>query len=124
MSDPRFAPAYAYVHPVFWPWLWLQLWAIATHQKETGQDFLLNVTRCGFVRIKYVSDVRKPKPKNLYTYEAPLVPAWERPALGTDMPSEFAENAQPLILSALVDALHAALADLYPAYREPAPDTS
>ncbi|MAN45992.1 MAG: hypothetical protein CMF04_07250, partial [Hyphomonas sp.] len=107
-----------------WPWLWLQLWAIAIHQKETGQDFLLNVTRCGFVRIKYVSDVRKPKPKNLYKYEAPVVSAWDRPALGSDMPAEFTEDAQPLLLSALVHALHAALSELCPAYREPAPDTS
>ncbi|MAN47464.1 MAG: hypothetical protein CMF04_14845, partial [Hyphomonas sp.] len=112
------------VHPVFWPWLWLQLWAIAIHQKETGQDFLLNVTRCGFVRIKYVSDVRKPKPSNLYTYEAPAVPAWERPALGSDLPIEFAEDAQPLILSALVDALRVALADLRAIHPAPSLDSS
>ncbi|WP_034824139.1 hypothetical protein, partial [Hyphomonas pacifica] len=63
-------------------------------------------------------------PKNLYTYEAPAIPAWERPALGSDMPVEFAEDARPLLLSALVDALYAAVADLRAAYREPAPDTS
>ena len=122
MTDPRFAPAFAYVHPVFWPWLWLQLWAIAKYQKETGQHFLLRITRYGSVHLKYASD--RPKPKNLYKYEAPAVPAWERPALGSDMPAELAEDAQPLILSALTDVLHAAIADLRAAYRAPAPDTS
>ncbi|WP_034796883.1 hypothetical protein, partial [Hyphomonas beringensis] len=70
------------------------------------------------------SDRPKPKPKNLYKYEAPAVPAWERPALGSDMPAEFVQNAQPLILSALCNVMESAIADLRAAYREPAPDTS
>ncbi|KCZ51351.1 hypothetical protein HY29_05660 [Hyphomonas beringensis] len=124
MTDPRFAPAFAYVHPVFWPWLWLQLWAIAKYQKETGQHFLLRITRYGSVHLKYASDRPKPKPKNLYKYEAPAVPAWERPALGSDLPIEFAKDTQPFILNALTDALHATIAELRTAYREPAPNTS
>ena len=122
MTDPRFAPAFAYVHPVFWPWLLLQLWAIAKYQKETGQHFLLRITRYGSVHLKYASDL--PKPKNLYKYEAPAVPARERPALGSDRPIEFIEDAQPLLLSALTQILQAKLADLRAAYRDPAPDTS
>ena len=87
MFPARHARLFEYVHPVFWPWLWLQLWALGKWQRETGRDLLITVTRHGTVTITHVSDA--PAPDSLYRYAPPAIPAWDRPALASGLPPEF-----------------------------------
>ena len=81
---PALRPYYDHVIPVFWPWLWLNLVRFALWHLRTGRDALLAVDCFGNIRIVHLADA--PKPDDLYTYEAPLVPRWENPALGSDLP--------------------------------------
>ena len=73
-----------HVWPLFWPWLVWNLLRVARWHERTGQDALITVDCFGNVRFAYVADA--PPPDSLYTYEAPRVAAWERPALGSDVP--------------------------------------
>jgi len=50
---------------------------------RTGREALLAVDCFGNIRIVRLAD--EPVPDTLYTYEAPLVPRWERPTLGSDL---------------------------------------
>jgi hypothetical protein len=81
---PALRPYYDHVIPVFWPWLWLNLVRFALWHLRTGREALLAVDCFGNIRIVHLSD--EPKPDNLYTYEAPLTPRWENPALGSALP--------------------------------------
>jgi hypothetical protein len=81
---PALRPYYDHVIPVFWPWLWLNLVRFALWHLRTGKDALLAVDCFGNIRIVHLQDA--PAPDNLYTYQAPCVPRWERPALGSDLP--------------------------------------
>jgi len=81
---PALRPYYDHVIPVFWPWLWLNLVRFALWHMRTGKDALLAVDCFGNIRIVRLAD--EARPDVLYTYEAPLVPSWERPALGSDLP--------------------------------------
>jgi hypothetical protein len=81
---PALRPYYDHVIPVFWPWLWLNLVRFALWHMRTGREALMAVDCFGNIRIVHLAD--EPKPDDLYTYEAPLVPRWEHPALGSDLP--------------------------------------
>jgi hypothetical protein len=81
---PALRPYYDHVIPVFWPWLWLNLVRVALWHLRTGHEALLAVDCFGNIRMVFTAD--EPKPDNLYTYEAPLVPRWENPVLGSDLP--------------------------------------
>ena len=94
MFPARHARLFEYVHPVFWPWLWLQLWALGRWQRETGRDLLITVTRHGTIAITHVSDA--PAPDSLYRYAPPAIPAWDRPALASGLPPEFSDEDCPL----------------------------
>ena len=95
---PALRPYYDYVIPVFWPWLWLNLVRFALWHLRTGRDALLAVDCFGNIRIVRLSD--EPAPDDLYTYEAPLMPRWERPALASDLPDSLpVQGGGPLIRS-------------------------
>ncbi len=81
---PALRPHYDHVIPVFWPWLWLNLIRFALWHMRTGREALLAVDCFGNIRIVPLAD--EPMPNDLYTYKAPLVPRWERSALGSDLP--------------------------------------
>jgi hypothetical protein len=81
---PALRPYYDHVIPVFWPWLWLNLVRFALWHMRTGHEALLAVDCFGNIRIVQLADA--PKPDDLYTYEAPLMPRWESPALSSDLP--------------------------------------
>jgi hypothetical protein len=81
---PALRPYYDHVIPVFWPWLWLNLIRFALWHLRTGREALLAVDCFGNIRIVHLSD--EPKPDDLYTYEAPLMPRWEHPALSSALP--------------------------------------
>ncbi len=68
-----------HVWPLFWPWLVWNLLRVARWHMRTGRDALMAVDCFGNIRLVYVSDA--PPPDDLYTYEAPRVAAWKRPAV-------------------------------------------
>ena len=84
---PALRPYYDHVFPVFWPWLWLNLVRFALWHLRTGREALLAVDCFGNIRIVRLAD--EPIPNDLYTYEAPLMPRWDRPALGSDLPDSL-----------------------------------
>lgn len=77
----QIARMYAYVHPAFWPWLWVQLLLVRLGQAEHGRNLLLAVTRCGNVFIIGYGDRgdawRKP---------GPVRAAWDDPVWQTRNP--------------------------------------
>ena len=102
---------YAFVWPLFWPWLWLQLWRLERWQRQTGRGVLLAVDRRGNVFIRAVAEA-----PGKWRYEAPAMPVWQRPALGSDLPSEFLEAFAPAPDAGEAPhprAAHAASAPLY-----------
>ncbi len=68
-----------HVWPLFWPWLVWNLVRVARWHTRTGRDALMAVDCFGNIRLVYVADA--PPPDTLYTYEAPRIPRWERPAV-------------------------------------------
>ena len=68
-----------HVWPIFWPWLVWNLLRVARWHQRTGRDALMAVDCFGNIRFVFVTDA--PPPDTLYTYEAPRIPRWERPAL-------------------------------------------
>jgi hypothetical protein len=81
---PALRPYYDHVIPVFWPWLWLNLVRFALWHMRTGREALLAVDCFGNIRIVHLAD--ELASDDLYTYEAPSMPRWESPALGSDLP--------------------------------------
>jgi len=79
---PQLRIYFDFVLPLFWPWLVWNLLRVARWHTETGRDALMAVDRFGNIRFVRMSD--PPPPDDLYTYEAPRVPRWERPALCSD----------------------------------------
>ena len=79
------------VWPLFWPWLFWNLARAAEWQKRTGRDALISVDRFGNIHFLVLGDA--PAPDDLYSYEAPKVPRWERPALGSDLPQSVSPGA-------------------------------
>jgi hypothetical protein len=67
------------VWPLFWPWLIWNLLRLARWHERTGRDGLFAVDCFGNLRLIALADA--PPPDSLYTYEAPRVPRWERPAV-------------------------------------------
>ena len=51
--DPR---PYAHVLVLYWPILFLRLWALGVWCKETGRNALFEVTRTGRLIIRFVED--------------------------------------------------------------------
>jgi len=96
---PALRPYYDHVIPVFWPWLWLNLIRFALWHMRTGREALLAVDCFGNIRIVQLADA--PKPDDLYTYEAPLVPRWERPALGSDLPVSIPVSGCAIFIASL-----------------------
>jgi hypothetical protein len=80
---PQLRIYFDFVWPLFWPWLVWNLLRVAEWHTETGRDALMAVDRFGNIRFVRMSD--PPPPDDLYTYEAPRIPRWERPALGSDV---------------------------------------
>ena len=68
-----------HVWPLFWPWLVWNLVRVARWHTRTGRDALMAVDCFGNIRLVCLADA--PPPDDLYTYEAPRIPRWERPAL-------------------------------------------
>ncbi|WP_340694246.1 hypothetical protein [Hyphomonas sp.] len=89
----RRAHLYAFVHPLFWPWLWFQLWRLEAWQRTAKRDVLFRVDRFGNLSINAVGD--GPRDPRLYHYDAPPVPAWAAPGLASDMPDNVAQAALP-----------------------------
>lgn len=85
-------PLYAHAWPLFWPWLWLQLWRLAAWQRRTGRDLLVTVDRWGNVHVRAVGDAKMP---GRWRYDAPAMPAWARPALGSDVPEDVLDTCVP-----------------------------
>nr|WP_321360471.1 hypothetical protein [uncultured Hyphomonas sp.] len=75
---------FTHVWPLFWPWLVWNLLRVARWHTRTGRDALMAVDHFGNIRLVFVADA--PPPDDLYTYETPRIPRWERPALGSDVP--------------------------------------
>jgi hypothetical protein len=96
---PALRPYYDHVIPVFWPWLWLNLVRFALWHLRTGREALLAVDCFGNIRIVHLADA--PKPDDLYTYEAPLVPRWVRPALASDLPGSLPAQGGGLLIRSL-----------------------
>ena len=71
---PQIARLYAYVLPVFWPYLWLQLRWIFKRQDVELRTLLISVTRWGYVSIVYVGDHWR-----AYKKPAPVKPSWDNP---------------------------------------------
>ena len=80
---PQLRIYFDFVWPLFWPWLVWNLLRVARWHTETGRDALMAVDRFGNIRFVRMSD--PPPPDDLYTYEAPRVPRWERPAVCSDV---------------------------------------
>ncbi|KCZ85599.1 hypothetical protein HAD_07940 [Hyphomonas adhaerens MHS-3] len=68
-----------HVWPFFWPWLVWNLVRVARWHTRTGREALMAVDCFGNIRLVFVADA--PPPDDLYTYEAPCIPRWERPAV-------------------------------------------
>ncbi len=68
-----------HVWPLFWPWLVWNLLRVAAWHERSGREALCAVDCFGNIRFVRISDA--PPPDDLYTYEAPRVPRWERPAV-------------------------------------------
>ena len=73
-----------HVWPLFWPWLVWNLVRVARWHARTGREALMAVDCFGNIRLVCLADA--PPPDDLYTYEAPHIPRWEHPALGSDVP--------------------------------------
>ncbi|KJS25151.1 MAG: hypothetical protein VR75_12085 [Hyphomonadaceae bacterium BRH_c29] len=96
---PALRPYYDHVIPVFWPWLWLNLVRFALWHLRTGREALLAVDCFGNIRMVFTAD--EPAPDDLYTYEAPLMPRWECPALGSDLPDSLPAQGGGLLIWSL-----------------------
>ena len=96
---PALRPYYDHVIPVFWPWLWLNLIRFALWHLRTGHEALLAVDCFGNIRMVHLAD--EPKPVDLYTYEAPRVPRWESPALGSDLPASAPSFSYSVFIASL-----------------------
>ena len=81
MTDPRHARYYAFVWPLFWPWLWLNL-----RRLEAWHRF-------GNIYITAMADAPNPQ---RYQYTAPVIPAWERPLRWSDLPENLVTGLVPL----------------------------
>ena len=113
----RRAHLYAFVHPLFWPWLWFQLWRLDTWQRAAQRDVLFRIDRRGNLYINAIGDA--PRDPALYHYDAPRIPAWAAPALACDLP----DNITPECLRPCAQQRAAQGPHVFP--RAPlAPDTS
>ncbi|WP_375210570.1 hypothetical protein [Hyphomonas jannaschiana] len=75
---------FTHVLPLFWPWLVWNLVRVARWHARTGREALMAVDCFGNIRLVCLADA--PPPDDLYTYEAPRIPRWERSALCSDVP--------------------------------------
>ncbi|KJS24601.1 MAG: hypothetical protein VR75_14320 [Hyphomonadaceae bacterium BRH_c29] len=99
---PALRPYYDHVIPVFWPWLWLNLIRVALWHLRTGRDALMAVDCFGNIRMVFAAD--EPKPDDLYTYKAPLMPRWENPALGSALPVTVHSVGYSVLIASLCRA--------------------
>ena len=76
-----------HVWPVFWPWLIWNMVRVAAWHERTGRDALMAVDCFGNIRLVRMADA--PAAEDLYTYEAPLVPCWEKAGLASGLPVEL-----------------------------------
>jgi hypothetical protein len=120
MTDPRHARYYAFVWPLFWPWLWLNLRRLEAWQEETGRTVLLRIDRFGNIDITAMADAPNPQ---RYQYTAPVIPAWDRPSRWSDLPENLVRG-----LLALAGCFAASTIPAYCALgsglARPFPDTS
>ncbi|MFN4184251.1 MAG: hypothetical protein ACK4M6_05645 [Hyphomonas sp.] len=92
--SPEHARLYAYVHPLFWGWLWIQLQLFTNWQRESHRPLLVAVTRWGNLYTVQIGD-------KVTTYQkpAPVKPGWDDPVWESALPPnmagvslEFSEN--------------------------------
>ncbi|MFN7054211.1 hypothetical protein [Hyphomonas sp.] len=72
--DRQTAHLYAFVHPAFRWWLWLQLCIVRSWMRQHRRDVYIEVTRCGSVRILIAGD-----PPDTYRPVLPARPHWAAP---------------------------------------------
>jgi len=91
--SPEHARMYAYVHPLFWGWLWLQLQWFTSWQKQSHRPLLVAVTRWGNLYTVQIGD-------KVTTYRKPeaVKPSWDDPvwesALPPNMVGVFQEDSK------------------------------
>ena len=92
---PQIARLYAYVLPVFWPYLWLQLRWIFKRQDQELRTLLISVTKWGYVSIVYVGDHWR-----AYKKPAAVKPSWDNPVWESHTAPNMAEvfRAQSCVL--------------------------
>lgn len=119
MIEPRHLRYYAFVWPLFWPVLWLNLRRLVAWQKQTQRVVLIQIDRCGNLTIQAMADAPNP---GRYRYTPPAVPAWQRPSRWTDLPEALGDDA----LTALVRSARAILGEMTDPVAGPrlVPDTS
>ena len=89
--DPLYRPFFQHVWPICWPWLWWNLVRLTAWRMRTGRQIFILVDRFGNIYTRFIGDA--PKPAGSYSYEAPLVPRWEKAGLASDLPAGL--NAHP-----------------------------
>ncbi|MFN4185028.1 MAG: hypothetical protein ACK4M6_09600 [Hyphomonas sp.] len=79
--SPEHARMYAYVHPLFWGWLWIQLQLFTSWQKESHRPLLVAVTRWGNLYTVQIGD-------KVTTYQKPDLtkPNWDDPVWQSSIP--------------------------------------
>ena len=89
MIEPRHLRYYAFVWPLFWPVLWLNLRRLTAWQKQTRRVVLIRIDRCGNLTIQAMADAPNP---GRYRYTPPAVPAWQRPSRWSDLPETIVDD--------------------------------
>ena len=100
MIEARHIRYYAFVWPLFWPVLWLNLRRLVAWQKQTRRAVLIRIDRCGNLTIQAAADAPTP---GRYNYTPPAFPACDRPSCWSDLPQNIGNMAQ-------LEAVHAARA--------------
>ena len=81
----RFRVAFAQFSVFFWPWIWLQLREIDAFTKRTGQTVLFHFDDHACLVVRFIADAPGARGRR-YHHDAPRTPAWQRPALSSDLP--------------------------------------
>ena len=106
IMDPRYRSLFQHVLPLFWPWLWWNLFRLDAFRRRVNRNILIQTDRMGNIRILLIGDA--PKPDNLYSYAAPKVTSRDRLAPGFCLPE--AEPQTPERVRTVCAPVRAALA--------------
>lgn len=111
--DPHYRSLFQHVLPLFWPWLWWNLFRLDAFRRRVNRNMLIRTDRMGNIRILCLGDA--PKPDDLYSYEAPKIARWNRLAPGFCVPETVPVPARALASTPL---------SMSAATLQPAPDSS